>query len=103
MRSNILVRSMGPFSEHRMDFSMDCYFRQVKRKIAKKIFKFEEFRFEKIAVVAGSAPEFQRPNRDAQFEHQDAGRNLEAGHVFLQRKEILSAHHHDAQQTLAHQ
>ncbi len=26
--SNILVRSMGPFSEQAMDFSMDCYFRQ---------------------------------------------------------------------------
>ncbi|XP_032787616.1 gamma-aminobutyric acid receptor alpha-like [Daphnia magna] len=28
VKSNILVRSMGPFSEHRMDYSMDCYFRQ---------------------------------------------------------------------------
>ncbi|GLH14021.1 Gamma-aminobutyric acid receptor subunit beta-like, partial [Gryllus bimaculatus] len=31
VRTNMLIRSMGPFSELDMDYSMDCYFRQLWR------------------------------------------------------------------------
>lgn len=31
VRTNMLIRSMGPVSELDMDYSMDCYFRQYWR------------------------------------------------------------------------
>ena len=51
------------------------------------------------AGVRGSARQHHR----AASEHQDARRDLEAGHVLPQRAGILPAHNHLLQQTLPHQ
>lgn len=37
------------------------------------------------------------PDKVAQLEHQNVGKNLEAGHVFLQWKTQLRAYHHGAE------
>jgi|688.fasta_scaffold867681_1 hypothetical protein len=86
---------------------MDCYFRQVGHFVyllpTGLTMEFEKRKLLYRAVVARSALELQRPNRDAEFEYQNAGRDLEAGYFHLQRQKILPPHDNDAQQTTPHQ
>lgn len=49
--------------------------------------------------MAGLTALLLRPYQEPESEHQDAGADLAAGHLLLQRQTILRAHHHRAQQT----
>ena len=50
------------------------------------------------SVVGRSPACLPGQQRHAGTQHFNARKNLEAGHVFLQRQTVVSAHHHNAQQ-----
>ena len=112
--SNILVRSMGPFSEQYMVLLNTCYssnkymqsdkLRMCQREslfmlgATKNVGFFNGLLFP--PVVAGSPLEFQRADRNSKLEHQDARRNMETGYVLLQRQKILYPHYYSAEQVI---
>ena len=94
---NLSIRSMGPVDENSEQFSLDCYFRQVKSR--KLINTQKQFDNSLYLVVGRSEVELQRNrNNRAGPELGLLGQDLGSRHLFCQRQEQLFAQNHRSKQ-----